>query len=390
VVRHHAVVAIVALVGCFKPSLTEHLPCAQPDDWCPPPQACVDGFCQGSDIGPGDTGTDAGEMAEANYAFTSSMTIHPGSQTNAEILDAADNLCNMLGQKLRTGTYMAWLGVDENAAAARIAAHTMGAPGWVRPDGKPFARSLAKLTAGEIFYPLRLDDNKADVVNVNLQTAVVTELPDPTAGCDSGGAVAVRIGLAPGDEPSWRSFDIRNCNTDVWLYCFEVDRSIAVAAPVPDPTLPIGFETANGHAIDGGLMALDQACQDEADAANLAPRKFRALVAQSTANARSRFSGATKPWTRLDGVEFAPASLGKFGAPLSIVPGNPPRHVPSTVAFGAADPTTNVLQNCNDWTGATIPASSGFSAMSDSLGFDFGASDCSSATRLYCLEVPSC
>jgi len=388
VVRHHAVVAIVTLVGCFKPSLTEHLPCAAPDDWCPPPQECIAGFCQGSLGSTGDGGGGDSGMPEANLAFTSSMTIHPGSQTNAAILDAADNLCNMLGQKLRTGTYMAWLGVDENDAAARIAARTTGAPGWVRSDGRPFARSLATLMAGEVFYPLRLDDNKADVTTVNLQTAVVTELPDPTAGCDSGGAVAVRIGLAPGDEPSWRSFDIRNCNTDVWLYCFEVDRSMAVAAPMLDPGLPIGFETTNGHAIDGGMLAVDQACQDEADAAGLSPRMFRALVAPSGGTARSRFPGATKPWTRLDGVVFAPASLGKFDAPLSITPGNPPLHLPSEVAFGAADLTTNARDNCNGWTSSTIPASSGFSAMSDDLGFDFGASDCSTLARLYCLEVP--
>jgi hypothetical protein len=388
VVRHHAVVVIVALAGCFKPSLTEHLLCAAPDDWCPPPQMCIQGVCEGpiTDGGHGgdSVGGDAG-LPEANLAFTSSMTIHPGTQSNAAVLQAADSLCNSLGQKLRPGTYMAWLGVDATDAANRIDAQTMGAPGWARSDGRPFATSLGDLKMGHIYYPLRLDDNRADVVAVNLQTTVVTELPP--GGCDAAGAQQIRLGLAPGNEPAWRSFDTRSCEADYWLYCFEVDRSIAVAPPVLDPGLAIGFESALVHPIDAGLLALDNACQGEANAANLGARTFLALVATSTATARSRFSTASRPWTRLDGVVFAPASLGKFDAPLSIVPGTPPAHLPSTVAVGAADLITKALNNCNDWEPSTIAATSGFSGMSDGLAFSLGGSDCSAPAHLYCLEA---
>jgi len=49
--------------------------------------------------------------------------------------------------------YMAWLGTDASAAAARIGARTTGTPGWIRPDGKPFTSSLADLLAGTIYYP---------------------------------------------------------------------------------------------------------------------------------------------------------------------------------------------------------------------------------------------
>jgi hypothetical protein len=389
VVRHHAVVVIVALAGCFKPSLTDHLQCAAPDDWCPPPQTCINHVCEGpvSDGGgSGDGGGGDGGLPEANLVFTSSLTFHPGKRSNAAILQAADDQCNMLGQKLRAGTYMAWLGVDATDAANRIDAKTMGAPGWARSDGRPFTTSLDDLKMGHVYYPLRLDDNRADVVAVNLQTAVVTELPG--AGCDAAGIQTVRIGLAPGNEPAWRSFDTRNCDVDLWLYCFEVDRSIAVAPPVLDPGLAIGFETGLEHAIDAGLAALDSACQSEADAANLSPRTFLALVATSTGTARSRFSTATRPWTRLDGVVFAPASLGKFDAPLSIVPGSPPAHFPSTVAVGAPDLLTQALNNnCNDWKPSTLAATSGFSGMSDGLAFNLGGTDCSTTARLYCLEA---
>ena len=346
--RDHALV-LVALVGCFKPLLAEHLACAQPDDWCPSPQTCIAGFCEGGGI---DGGDGDAAVPTANFVFTTSMTFQPGSRSNAEILEAGDAQCNTLGQKLRPGTYMAWLGTDVNDAAARIAARTTGSPGWVRPDHKPFTRSLTDLLAGTIYFPPRIDDNGADVVAVNLQTAVATELPDPMMGCDSGGAAVVRIGFATGDEPTWRSFDIRSCGSDLWLYCFEVDLSTAVDPPVFDSGLSLGFVTASMYPIAAGISALDDDCQAEGDAAGYSSRQFRAVVATSTANARSRFAGATKPWTRFDGVVFAPMSLGKFDAPLSTTPptaSSMPSHLVSLAAVGAHDLTATANSNCVDW-----------------------------------------
>ena len=376
--RLHAI-ALVAFAGCFKPLLTEHLPCAAPDNWCPSPQTCIQGVCEGVGV---DGGDDAA-VAPANFVFTTSTTFLPGTRSTAELLDAADAQCNALGQKLRQGTYMAWLGTDVNDAAARIAARTSGSPGWVRPDGKPFTRSLADLVAGTIYYPPRIDDNKADVVAVNLQTTVATEL-DPT-GCEAGGAT-VRIGFATGDDPTWRSFDVRSCGSDVWLYCFETDLATAVDPPVFDPSLALGFVTASTYPIAAGISALDGDCQAEGNAAGYSSRQFKALVATSTANARSRFAAAIKPWTRVDGVVFAPMSLGKFDAPLSLTP--MPSHLVSLAAVGAHDLTTTANSNCLDWSSQAQSASAGDTTLSDDLGFQRSGIDCNATGHLYCLEAP--
>jgi hypothetical protein len=41
----------VTAAGCFSPTPQGNLPC--PDNWCPPPQRCVNGFCTGAnDAGP--------------------------------------------------------------------------------------------------------------------------------------------------------------------------------------------------------------------------------------------------------------------------------------------------------------------------------------------------
>jgi len=387
VVRDHALV-LVALAGCFKPLLTEHLPCAQSDDWCPPPQTCIAGFCEGGGV---DGGSDVdAAVPAANFVFTTSTTFQLGSRSNAEILEAVDAQCNTLGQKLRSGTYMAWLGTDASDAAARIAARTTGTPGWVRPDHKPFTRSLADLLAGTIYFPPRIDDNGADVVSVNLQTTVATELPDPMVGCDVGGGI-VRIGFPTGDEPTWRSFDVRSCGSDVWLYCFEVDLATAVDPPVFDSSLSIGFVTESMYPIAAGIPALDGDCQAEGDAAGYASRRFLALVATSTANARSRFADATKPWTRFDGVVFASMSLGKFDAPLSFTPPTPstmPSHLVSLAAVGANDIAATANSNCMDWGSQALSASAGDTTLSDNLGFQRSSIDCNASGHLYCLEAP--
>jgi hypothetical protein len=379
-------VALVALVGCFKPKLTERLPCAQPDDWCPPPQACVAGICAGDVSGPGSA--DAAVITNANYMFTTSTSFDPDTLANADILDTADDQCNRLGQKLRPGTYMAWLGTDTSDAAARIAANTNGTPGWVRPDGKPFTSSLADLQAGTVYFPPRIDDTGADVVVLRQQTAVMTTL-DPN-GCISAGVVV--IGLAPGDEPAWRAFDARGCANDYWLYCFEVDLDTPVAPPAVDPDMLLAFVTRSTYPSTDGVPALDDACQAEGNAAGSSARRFLALVATTTANARSRFTGGSKPWTRLDGVELAQASLDKFDAPLSIAPpmtvGDPPMHVDTTVAFGAPDLTSKATtNNCTDWGAASPDAFDGKSTMSDNLGFLAGTIACD-PNHFYCLEAP--
>jgi len=159
-----------------------------------------------------------------------------------------------------------------------------------------------------------------------------------------------------------------------------------------DSNLSLGFVTRSMYPIAAGISALDGDCQAEGDAAGYSSRRFLALVATSTANARSRFAGATKPWTRFDGVVFAQMSLDKFDAPLSLMPpmtpSTLPSHLVSLAAVGAHDLTTTANSNCMDWGSQALSASAGDTTLSDDLGFQRLSIDCDLSGHLYCLEAP--
>jgi hypothetical protein len=58
-----------------------------------------------------------------------------------------------------SGTFVAYLSTSTDNAIKRI----QDARGWVRTDGLPVADLPSDITNGRLFYPIRLDENKADV-----------------------------------------------------------------------------------------------------------------------------------------------------------------------------------------------------------------------------------
>jgi hypothetical protein len=372
--------AIVVLAGCFDPKFAAHLKCASPDNWCPPPQTCgANGFCGGGSGGD-DAGPDGG-LPEVNLVFTTSEPMTFGGLTNAAIVTMADAKCQMLGTKLRPGTYIAYLSTDPGISNARLP--TIGS--WARPDGRVFTTSVNNLGAqNEIFYPSRLDDDRADVVGLRMETAVATRLP-ASDGC-TGGNNNVVIGSADGDTVSWRGItETRTCQTDLYVYCFETDRTASALPPVLDPGLLYAFVTNGVYAINHGIDELDADCRNAATAAGLT-RNFRAFVAPTGASANSRFKGSTKPWTRLDGVIVAQPDLMELVAPIAIDETMARSH--GNVAFGANSPSTpgSDATNCMSW-GSGMGTSAGLSTRSSDKAFSGSAITCSSA-QLYCLEIP--
>jgi len=374
--------AIVVLAGCFDPKLAAHLKCAQPDNWCPPSQTCgADGFCGGGSGLGGDAGD--GGLPASNLVFTSSEPLNLGSMTNAAIIAMADDKCQMLGTKLRAGTYIAWLGTDPSSAATRLPANVS----WARVDGKPFTSSIAALqTEFQVLYPARIDDDGADVPGARNNTAVVTQLP-PSDGC-TGSHNTVVVGRADGDTPDWYDETAGlTCETALYLYCFETDRRVSTPPPVLDPGVLYAFVTSGANSLAGGIGALDNACQAAADGASLG-RTFRAFVAPSGASASSRFTPSPKPWSRLDGVIVANPDLSGFLAPLSMDEMGMHLHV--DVAFGANSPTTpgSDANNCANWTGSgSIAVGKSTRSSAQAFSSPTSTSACTSAF-LYCLEVP--
>jgi len=374
------VLAIIVLAGCFDPRLTAHLQCAQPDNWCPPPQACgADGFCAGGNNG--NAAPDAG-LPEANIVFTSSDTINADNMTNADIEVMANQKCQTLGTKLRPGTYIAWLDTAPGNAAARLPSNVS----WVRSDGRPFTTSAIALgSQGQAFYPPRLDDGGADVVGLRMETAVMTQLP-PSDGCN-GFDNTVVIGSPDAESPEWLDSSGRVCDSDLYLYCFETDRTSMILPPPLDPQQLYAFVTSTEYALGNGIGELDTACQTAATAAGLGTRTFLAFVAPTGAAASSRFQGSAKSWSRLDGVIVADRDLSELAAPISIDENVAHLHV--DVAFGASSPTApgTDLTNCMNWGSTTAGISVGQSTRSSAQAF-FGSPAACTPAHLYCLEVP--
>jgi len=372
------VLAILVLAGCFDPKLTAHLPCAQPDNWCPPPQTCgADQFCAGGLVS--DAAVDAG-LPEANIVFTSSEPINADNMTNADIVMMADQKCQTLGTKLRPGTYIAWLGTDPGNAALRLPS----TGGWVRSDGQPFTTSVIALgSQNQVLYPPRLDDDGADVVGLRLETAVATQLPP--SGCNG---TTVVIGSPDAGAPEWLDTSSRVCSSDLFLYCFETDRTSSfVPPPLLDPGQLYAFVTNADHALGNGIGELDTDCQMAANGAGLGMRTFRAFVAPTGAAARSRFQGSAKSWSRLDGVVVANRDLSELIAPIST--DETGAIIDVDVAFGANSPTTpgTDMTNCMNWSSTAVGTTVGQSTRSSSQAFSGSPVACTSA-HLYCLEMP--
>ena len=84
-------------------------------------------------------------------------------------------------------------------AAMRLAAQVSADAGWARPDGQTFVRSLDDLMAGTTYYPPRIDDNGADVINLHGAPRVLTALPAPPNDCVD--ASSVTTGAPDGEPP---------------------------------------------------------------------------------------------------------------------------------------------------------------------------------------------
>jgi hypothetical protein len=278
---------------------------------------------------------------------------------------------------------------DDVDARDRLA----GARGWVRPDERPFADTVADLIAGRVFYPPALDEAGQDRTGgaVGALVATGTAADGSAAGEDCGGfrsnQGSLRFGRGDAGAVLWTAADVLNCTTDMRVYCFGVDRAHVLERPSPGDRL--AFLTADPFEVAGGLEAADADCQADAEAAGLGDRTFRALLATVDASALSRFEvSSDRPWSRVDGVEVT-HDFATMSAPLEVT-ATGDEHVSAPVWSGAARPDEIGVATCNDWTEGTGAASAplGASARSTNEAFGgVGTLPCDTAAHLYCLEL---
>jgi hypothetical protein len=337
--------AIVAAFGCTL-DLSQKHDCRVDRD-CLAGRACVAGTCRSPD------GAD-GAADVPNYLFVTSATVSTGLQS----LDTADALCaNSATAAHLSGQFRAWLSTRTSDARDRL----QGARGWIRPDGSPFADTVADIAAGRIFNPPSLDENGVRAsgavvitgTGVNGRADAVQNCGDWTEGA-TGKALA---GTTDGTTGVWTAFTTIACGTEAHIYCFGVDRVATVAPPTPQGKL--AFLSDEPFAVGGGLTAADAQCQGEADAAGLAGA-FRALLASSGTAASSRVgANGGVVWSRLDGVALNAGGAGTFFdagtmlAPLNVT--SRKNYMDARVFTGAAKPDVpgSDAQTCGNWVGGS-------------------------------------
>jgi hypothetical protein len=330
--------------------------------------------------------------------FVTSSTVAPGKLNG---LGGADEMCNTMARGGGLpGRYAAWLSSSSETAFKRV-----GAGGWIRPDGRPFARdqkSLSDPTLLTVFYPPRLTEKGTDLGNVRIPVATGSGpdgygIPGTTGYCKD--YTTGEGTLSAGDASSGSSVWSRNvedpsgCNSEQRLYCFRTDSNPGPIVPAPQNGRRV-FVTSQPYLL-GGSAAPDELCGKEADAANMDPAAFVAFLATTETPAMKLVNLTGMPWKRLDGVFIVnqPADLGdmKLLAPIDALADGVHYTPSSRVWTGATEPKAPGTATCGDWRGVsgTIPAIVGDNSTSttpDWFNFATRVTCRSETTRLMCIE----
>ena len=310
------------------------------------------------------TATVSATFGPQSYMFVSSSTVVPGQLAG---ISGADNECQRLANKANLpGTYRAWLSTAGNDAKSRI-----GSGGWVRTDGRPFAKNLATLavlSSQTLYYPPRIDEMGNDLGNTHIYVATGGNADGSafTSQCSDYTSVSgdLYVGDAAMGSNYWamRELDSGGCNRQYRLYCFRSDGLLGDIIPPPQPGRRI-FVSAQPVVLGSSLGALgpDQMCQSDAAAANLANAgQFVAFLSTSTTPAMKRIRASGMPWKRADNVfvvrQISDFANGKLLATPDLV-ANGSLYLTAQVWSGASDPTVAGSATCQDWTAGSATES---------------------------------
>ena len=256
------------------------------------------------------------------YMFVTSSTVVPGKLGGVA---GADDECTKRATAAGLpGTYRAWLASSAGPASSRV-----GPGGWVRADGRPFARNIATLgvLANQVvYYPPRIDEWGKDVGSGHIMVATGGDLSGSPGPCAdyTDTAQDFFVGDTTAGSGTWAASQTmaNGCSAALRLYCFRTDLTGDIT-PLPLPGRRI-FVTASAWSPSGGIAKADAFCRADATAAHLVNAdKFIALLATSTASAASRLTIGGSPWKRVDDVLvfYSPNDLivNKLLAPFGLV-----------------------------------------------------------------------
>lgn len=329
----------------------------------------------------------------ANFALDPNLVFVTSTASTGNLggIAGADALCQGRAAAAGlVGTYRAWLSTSTTSALARIGT----ASGWIRRDGKPFARTQADLLAGRHLYPVRLTETGADVgVSDFFQSTNASgALSGGTCGdwtlADSS---SVRTGRTSGVGSLFSQGSSTTCAATLRVVCFGIDRA-AVVAPLPTVAARRAFLSSTTFSPWSGLAAADALCASDATTAGL-PGTFRALLATSGATALARFS-TSSPWARVDHAVVTPTAVALgtaslWDAPINLQANGTTYHGNTGVWSGAprVDVAGTAATTCNNWSSNSVLSVIGRAGETNAVEAFGGLTvSCVSPMHVYCLQ----
>lgn len=316
-----------------------------------------------------------------NRAFVSSETF-PATLTVAEYDAACNRLARAAGLDPSNGAqdlYVAFLAGGGSTARARLESAVPGLTpatwrGWVRVDGRPVADTSADVDAGNLHYPIMLDE-----LGRLGYGAVRT-----TLSCGTGSAW---VGKST-DAGGWfQAYTTSTCSTPGRIYCLSRGRTDALGS-LSTTTGKRIWITSGTLVPSSGLAGLDAHCQAYRPAGVATAKAF---VSTTTAAAASRLApGAV--YVNTKGQRVGDAAL--FGANYFYVldagywydeSGNWRFEQVATGARGAYQRAV-ASESCSDWSGTAGSLLAGYSASTSTNYFYTGLRLCTAAYSLICFE----
>jgi hypothetical protein len=324
-----------------------------------------------------------------NYVFFTNQDIGMTMSTSPGDLGPYDDHCNQEAWRAGLpGNYLAWLSTTTQAARRRL--ELSAARGWVRPDERPFADTVAQLAMGHIFYPPRLDSQGNDALGA--PSVLVMTGTDPNGGATASAtcgdymatAATVSFGCPSCTTNSWTAVATIGCSGRASIYCFGIDSSAALTVKAPAGRRAFA---ALGYNPMTDLGTADTFCHNQAVGAGLGTgATFLAFLATSNQTAGQRFTAGSTTWVRSDGVALAddPASVlaGQWLAPLNVT-------ADGTGYLDASVWTGTATENCQNWTSNSNGDNGEVGSAVDSSGraFSAGTPTCNGqGLGVYCLE----
>ena len=376
------------------------------------PGACVGGTCtsidampDGGDASAEDSGLsdgspdaaspDAGPCRPGDSCFPPGNLVFATStaQTPIAIGSAAnaDTICQMRAAEADLpGNFFAFVSTDTTLAPDRL----VGARGFRRVDGRVVADTVAELIGGVVYYPIRLDEDGRDLVDLPevVFTATNNGSP-PTRGgdCDdyTNAATSYRGGRVA-NTVDWHGSALGNCSARARLFCFSADLNVAVSPDVV-ASGPTVFRSSATWRPGMGIADADAECMRSAAGDGLLG-VYRALLATTGEAATARFAFALDaPVRRADGIlvaeTFGQFTAGQLLTSINVLANGAPVLVGGTAWTGSTRPDapTTAAECCDDWSSTAADGLTGATSSSGSRGWSIGREACASSRPLYCL-----